>query len=408
MPIRYSLDPAVEAEATHIDVHQTRYDARAEIPLDGSFQQLRLRGGYSDYNHAEIGTDGDIGSRIFSKGGEGRVDLVQRDRGGWGGTSGVQLVDIRQRISGDEQFLPPTQQKTLGLFTLQHSEWGPLRLEGGLRFERSRLDAAASPIVGNPDLSRRFSTLSLSAGTSYALSPAWKIGLNLARSQRAPSTEELFANGPHGGNASFQVGNPDLGIERSVGFEASVRHKGRAIDAGVTIYGNRFANFLYQSPTGAIVDDLPVYQARQGRASYVGFEAEAQARLGQTAGIQWGLEVVADATRVTIKQVGPAPLIPPFRLQGALTGKKGSVSGRLEVERDWAQRRFASFETGTPGFTLVNASLDWQPLHDRPELNLTLAANNIFNVEARRHSSLLKDYSPLAGRDIRLTARFDY
>ena len=44
----------------------------------------------------------------------------------------------------------------------------------------------------------------------------------------------------------------------------------------------------------------------------------------------------------------------------------------------------------------------------RPGLTLALAANNIFDVEARRHSSLLKDYAPLAGRDLRLTARFDF
>jgi iron complex outermembrane receptor protein len=116
----------------------------------------------------------------------------------------------------------------------------------------------------------------------------WKLGLNLARSQRAPSTEELFANGPHGGNASFQIGDPDLGTERSLGFEASVKHKSRAIDASVTFYGTRFANYLYQIPTGEVIDDLPVYQARQGRASYIGFEAQAEARLGTAGGISTG------------------------------------------------------------------------------------------------------------------------
>ena len=35
----------------------------------------------------------------------------------------------------------------------------------------------------------------------------------------------------------------------------------------------------------------------------------------------------------------------------------------------------------------------------RPELTLGLAANNIFDVVARRLSSLRKDYAPLAGRD---------
>ena len=408
VPERFSLDPAVESERTHIDVHQTRYDARAEIPLAGAFKQVRLRGGYSNYNHAEVAADGEVGSKIFSKGGEGRIDLVQRDHEHWGGTSGGQYVDIRQHIDGDEQFLPPTRQRTFGLFTLQHGDFGKLRIEGGARFERNLLDADASSVVGNPDLKRRFSTLSLSAGGSYAVAPQWKLGLNLARSQRAPSTEELFANGPHGGNASFQVGDPDLGTERSLGFEASIKHKSRAIDASLTFYGTRFANYLYQVPTGEVVDDLPVYQARQGRASYVGFEAQAEARLGKAAGIDWAVDMVGDATRATIRNVGPAPLIPPLRLQGAVTGKRGTVGGRLEVERSWAQNRTAEFETRTPGFTLVNASIDWQPLDEKPQLSLSLAANNIFDAEARRHSSLLKDYAPLAGRDVRLTAHIKY
>ena len=408
VPVRYSLDPAVEAERTHIDVHQTRYDARAEIPLSGALKQIRLRGGYSNYNHAEVGDDGEVGSRIFSKGGEARIDLVQHDHEHWGGTSGGQYVDIRQHIEGDEQFLPPTRQRTFGLFTLQHGDLGKLRVEGGARFERNLLDADASSVVGNPDLERRFSTLSLSAGASYALSPQWKVGLNLARSQRAPSTEELFANGPHGGNASFQIGDPDLGTERSLGFEASLKHKGGVVDASFTFYGTRFANYLYQVPTGEVIDDLPVYQAREGRASYIGFEAQAEARLGAMAGIDWGLELVADATRATIRNVGPAPLIPPLRVQGAVTGRRGNVGGRLEVERSSAQHRTAAFETRTAGFTLVNAAIDWQPLADKPDLSLSLAANNIFDAEARRHSSLLKDYAPLAGRDVRLTAHIKY
>ena len=45
---------------------------------------------------------------------------------------------------------------------------------------------------------------------------------------------------------------------------------------------------------------------------------------------------------------------------------------------------------------------------EQPNLTLGLAANNIFDVVARRHSSLLKDYAPLAGRDIRVTARLGF
>jgi iron complex outermembrane receptor protein len=403
VPIRYSLDPAIEAEVTHIDVHQMRYDGRAEIALDGPFSQLKLRGAYADYHHDEVEEDGSIGSSVFSKGGEVRADLVQRDRGGWGGQSGVQYLDINQHIDGDEQYLPPTRNETLGLFTVQHWHDGPLKIEAGGRFEHSDLSADASAVVGNPDLKRDFSTFSASLGGSYEVMPGWRFGLNAARTMRAPSADELFADGPHGGNASFELGDPNFSPEKSVGFEATVSHSGGGFNLTATAYASHFSNFLYQVPTGEVRDDLPVYASREGSANYTGFEVDADVNIGEAAGVKWGVEAQADATRVRIRNFGPAPLIPPLRLKGALAGTRGPVTGRIELEHDFAQTSTAPLELPTNGFTLVNASLDWRPFADRPDLTLSLAANNLFDVDARRSTSLLKDYAPLAGRDVRLT-----
>jgi iron complex outermembrane receptor protein len=404
VPVRYSLDPAIEAERTHIDVHQMRYDGRAEIGLGGDlFAQLKLRGAWSDYHHDEVAEDGEIGSSVFSRGGEARADLVQQERDGWGGQSGAQYLDVRQHIDGDEQYLPPVQNQSLGLFSVQHFHRGALRLEAGGRFERTDLSAGASAVVGNPDLKRSFSTFSASLGGSYEVAGRWRVGVNLARSVRAPSAEELFANGPHAGNASFELGDPALSPEKSVGFEATVNHTGGGFNLSATVYGSHFSNFLYQAPTGAVQDNLPVYASRQGPANYTGFEVQADADLGEAAGLKWGIEGQADATRVNIHDFGPAPLIPPLRLKGAVSATRGALAGRMEVEHDFAQDRTAPLELPTAGFTLVNASVDWHPLEDRPDLTLSLSANNLFDVEARRSTSLLKDYAPLAGRDVRLT-----
>jgi iron complex outermembrane receptor protein len=227
--------------------------------------------------------------------------------------------------------------------------------------------------------------------------------MNLARSARAPSADELFAHGPHGGNASFEAGDPGLSPETSLGFEATLTHTGTRFNLTATAYGSHFANFLYQAPTGEVRDELPVYAFREGRASYLGFEVAADADLGEAVGLRWRVEGQADATRVSIRHFGPAPLIPPLRLKGAVSAGRGAVAGRVDVEHDFAQTRTAPLELPTAGFTLVNAGIDWHPFADRPDLTLSLAANNLFDVEARRATSLLKDYAPLAGRDIRLT-----
>jgi len=286
---------------------------------------------------------------------------------------------------------------------VQHWHDGPFRLEAGGRFEHADLTATASPVVGNPDLKRTFSTFSGSLGGTYEFAPGWRAGLSLARSARAPSADELFADGPHGGNASFELGDPNLAIERSVGFEATVSHTGSAFNLTATAYASHFSNFIYQTPTGEIRDDLPVYVFQEGPANYTGFEVQADADLGKAAGVEWGLEGQADATRVRIRNFGPAPLIPPLRLKGAVSATRGALAGRVEVEHDFAHTSTAPLELPTAGFTLVNASLDWHPFADRPDVTLSLAGDNLFDVEARRSTSLLKDYAPLAGRDVRLT-----
>ena len=407
VPIRFSLDPDVEAEAPTIDVKQTRYDARTEIPLSGLFSQVRARAGYAKYRHHEIEDTGEIASTFNTKGGEGRLELVQSERSGWGGTSGVQYFERKVFIDGEEKFLPESRQKQAGFFTMQSLVKGPLRLEGGIRVEFSKAKAEEDADLGTSALSRDFTTFSASAGAAYDLSPAWRAGVTLSRSARAPSIEELFANGPHAGTQAFEVGDPNLDPEKSIGIEASIRKHGGPLKLTATAYYSHFSNFIFQAPTGEIEDELPVFQYLQGKADYYGFEVEANAELGNALGIHWDADFIADYVHAKVEDFGPAPQIPPLRLLGGISANGGPVEGRLEVEHAFRQDRNAPLETETDDYTLVNASVDWKPLDGR-ELTLGIAANNIFDVVARRHSSLLKDYAPLAGRDIRLTASFGF
>ena len=111
-----------------------------------------LRGGIARYEHDELEPSGEIGTSFFARGGEGRVELVQAERDGWGGTSGAQFLKKSVAIDGEEKYLPDARQRQLGLFTLQSFETGRWRFEGGARFETSRLtaDADAQLAPGDP------------------------------------------------------------------------------------------------------------------------------------------------------------------------------------------------------------------------------------------------------------------
>jgi iron complex outermembrane receptor protein len=388
-----------------IGMKQWRADLRGEVELgDGFFSKLRIRAGFADYKHTEFEGD-EVGTVFTNQGVEGRIELAQNDRGGWRGASGVQYNHRDFDAIGAEAFVPRNLTDQFALFTLQEYTAGPLGLEAAARYEKTNVRAQA---VG---FDRSFDSFSGALGATYDLFEGGKFGVSVSRAVRAPSAEELLSNGPHIATQSFEVGDPNLKRESNWGAEASLKFKSDAFNLSLTGYSNWFDNFVYSAATGAEEDELPVFQYFQRDARVWGFEAEGSARLAQIGGFNIVGDVTADMTRAKIKNAGldrNVPRIPPLRVLGGLEAQGERIDARAEVEWTDDQNRTAQFETPTKGFTLVNASLSWRPLPDTKNLTLSLSANNIFDVEARRHASFTKDYVPLAGRDFRLTARASF
>jgi iron complex outermembrane receptor protein len=409
VPIRFSLDPAAEAEAARIDVRQTRADIRAEIGAgSGLVESVRLRGGWSDYRHDELEEDGAAGTTFLNQGYEARLELVQRTSRGFGGAFGAQYFRRSLDVVGDEKFLPPNRTWQLGLFVLESFVSGPVRAEAGVRYERQSVRADADADLGNPALQRAFDSVSGSIGASYSFGTAFRIGLNASHTERAPAAEELFANGPHAGTQSFEIGDPNLARERSWGLELSLHAHGEGYEIGASIFRSWFRNYIYERRTSEVRDDLPVFRISQGDALYSGIEFEASATAAHIGGFAINLDAVADYIRATIVDSGPVPRIPPLRLLGGIEAQSDTLTARAEAEHVFAQRRLAALETPTGGFTVVNLSINYVPFRLHPNSSVTLSASNIFDVDARRHASFLKDFAPLAGRDVRISARLAF
>jgi iron complex outermembrane receptor protein len=400
-------------EDVRIIMNQTRADLRGQINIGGGIlNQIRVRAGWADYDHAEVDDAGHAHTRFFAEGMEARLEAIQSRKGGWEGAVGAQFLLRQSRIEGEEKFLPAIDGQTYGLFTLQSLDLGALRLEAGARFEHSRLDAAGDADLASPEYRRSFDTFSGSIGASYAIAADWRVGLNLSHTERAPTADELFARGNHAGTQAFELGNPDFRTERGWGLEGTVHGRGRDFHVTLSGFYNKFNRFIYDdivddsaclSASGADELDFPCFAYLQSGAKYYGAELQADwtaTRFGTT---ELRLDGLADVTRATLSDGRPVPRIPPLRMLGGVTLDGGEWSVRGEVEHAFKQNRVSARETTTPAYTLVNAALSWKPKPADDRLTIILQANNIFDVEARRHASLLKDYSPLAGRDIRLT-----
>jgi iron complex outermembrane receptor protein len=407
VPDRYAIRPGEGQEGPRLDLAQDRVDLRAEVQTGGGLlKSIRARAGYATYRHYELEEDGSIGTAFYNKGLEARIEFVQADRGAWHGASGVQYFSRNFNVVGEEAFLPKNTTEQFGVFTLQQLDFGALKFEGGARYEHTALTAKPGP--DQPQFyqgERTFDAVSASLGASYGLSSDWRLGINASRTMRAPSGEELFANGPHGGTQAYEIGNPDFKLERSWGLEGVLRGKGQGYSLEASVFYNWFDNFIYDNLAGGVEDGLPVYRSAQAKARYYGFELQGSANLAKLGDMDLVADGLADYVHANIVGVGPAPRIPPLRLLGGLALKGTKFDVRGEVEWNDSQKRVTDFETTTGSFTLVNAELNIRPWGDERPLSFALSANNIFDVDARRHASFLKDFAPLAGRDFRITAR---
>lgn len=396
-----------------IGLHQWRADLRGEVNVNGGFlDKIRVRAGYSDYEHTEFEGD-EVGTVFASTGFEGRLELVQADRGGWRGVVGFQGFTRDFSARGAEAFVPENTTDQYGLFTLQEVNLGKLGLEGALRYERTGVHANKVKLGLDEDapvgrVNRSFDAFSGAIGLSYEVAPRVKVGVNASRAVRAPSAEELFSNGPHVATQAYEVGNPNFRTEKSWGGEIYARGTLGKVKFQLAGYANWFTDYIYETETGLEIDALPVFQYRQANARYIGVEGEVSATLIQQGEFTLGGNIVADYVRATLQDGSPVPRIPPFRVLAGIDASHGPFGGRVEVEHVTKQARIATFETETPAFTLVNASLTWHPFGEKRETALILSANNLFDVEARRHASFTKDFVPLAGRDIRVAARVSF
>lgn len=396
-------------EAVSIGLRQYRADLRGRLALgDGFFSALNTRVGFSDYTHTEFEGD-EVGTVFETKGIEARAVLEQNRRNSWGGSTGIQYFFRDFTSFGAEAYLPENFTEQLAIFTLQEFDLAPVQLELAGRYETTDVDA---PRIG---FARSFDTFSGALSLAHETEEGLRFGVSGSRAERAPSAEELLSNGdpalelrPHVATQAVEVGDPGLDVESAWGIEAFARGSLGAGTVSLAVFKNWFDDYIYLSDTGLEEEGFPVFNYLQADADYFGIEGQIRYPLYRSDSFTLLADLRGDYIRAELADGTPLPRIPPLRILGALEAQTGPFEVRGEVQWFDSQNRVAPFETPTDSFTHVNASIAWKPLRGNDNLTVLAQAENIFDVDGRRHASFTKDFVPLAGRNFKLSVRASF
>lgn len=427
----------VSIEATRIGGRiQGEYHRRIAF-----FDGLQLRSNFTHYLHDEIeGILGDqevLGARFRQNTSDTHLiahhepaPLAANSTIKAEGALGLSFQSRDLVASGASPGTRSGSQRSLGLFGYEEFELLPFRIQTGLRYDFRHLTTDdLSPIrvrtaerrIVKEVHPRAFQSLSGSLAALYDFADRWTLGLNLARSFRPPTIEELYSDGPHLADFSYDIGSPDLSAEVGHGLDLFLRSRLPKLDLEVAAYINHVSDYIHYAPTGETIRVFregqpprvtPVFEARSDDALFLGAEGRIQWEFFE----RFSLDLSASYTRASRQPEGdPLPYIPPLssRLEARYDGASffASLGANLGAPQNRVPRPIAvgdlleSPQNPTDGYALMHALVGWRHHGDHFDHTLILQGSNLANQPWRDHLSRIKDVAPQPGRNLQISYR---
>lgn len=402
-------------------IAQTRntLEMRSEFNLGGTaFDQLSVNASYNDYGHSEFPTAEDStgvsdpqANHFHKQTVNAVVQLRQRRTGKLQGTVGF-WTDVEDlAIEGDQPLGPNS--VTTGIAGYAYEEYlaAPgTRLQAGARYDYNRIQthpyaASTDPVFQALDTSRLSNAFTASLGAVRALSPHVTLSFSAARSFRAPTVQELFAQGLDAASGTYSVGTATLGPETGFGIDASLKGTFRNVAFEVSPYINTISNYIFGFLRGDTIQDFPVRQFSATDARLMGFEASLVVQPSPHFAVRASSDYV-NAQDTKLDQ--PLPFIPPLHalLRASYQGDRynAMVEGRFAA----SQTRLGDGDTPTDGYSVFNVGVGIRLFQDRTVHNLSLQVDNVFNTVYRDNLSVVKDFIPQPARGVRLNYEIVY
>lgn len=337
-----------------------------------------------------------------------------------GGTIGTSFTYQKNETLADEKLIPNYYANTVGIYLLEKFIIGDLTLSAGTRLDSKNLniketvfetDSAGIPVkVLNPDMIN-FSSVTGSFGIVYSPVKLLNIYANAGRGWRPPSEFELYVDGVHEGAGRFERGLKSLDPysvpepEESINIDLGIRLNYKALRIELSAYRNLVDNFIYPSPTGDTLEGNPVFDIKQSRSTFIGYEYSVQYQP-----LKWlVLNVSGDFVRTENNATGnPLPFTPPmknifeFKLQKHSWGMLLNPYFRISAKVISPQSKTDPLEAKTDGYILLNGGIGFDFEFAKSAASVDLIVTNFADIKYVDHLSRYKGYALNPGRSFSL------
>lgn len=313
------------------------------------------------------------------------------------GTVGTSAYYQTSATRGAEPLVPGARAAGAAAFAFEQltlgERWSAL---AGARVDLRRLDADSNADLGVGSQRRSYTAWSGDVGLVFRPVAGLALAANAGRAWRAPTLFELFTNGPHPGEARFEIGTAGLQPEAGLNLDVSLRWQADRVHGELAGFSNRIDHYIYIAPTGGTQDSLPVYQYTQADARLVGAEASLEVAAWRAVALSARMDYVRGERRG-----GEAlPQVPPLRVKLGAEWHGGGAGAGVDVDLVARQTRLSSFDQGTAGYGLLDLFGSLRPRLGPRDFRVELQVKNALNTRYRDFLSRYKAFALNPGRNI--------
>ena len=409
--------PEGHIEGVDLKMNKTtqKFNYHQDIDFRG-FETFDLDQKYINYSHSEFESDQRIASVKLGQ----DILLVQSKITGLKRELGT-AFQYRMFKAGGFYWTPNTSESNVSFFGFNEKEIFGLTSQVSFRGEYSVIEPQSKGTkFSNIDEKfvnkKNFGFLSLS-GALIKRWDHWQFSTTIMRTGRTPGIEDLFSDGPHLGSYSYEIGNPTLGLEKTLGLESSLQYQKERFSFLLNGFFNQSPNFhQYMKMGDGYVPGSDWIEWGSGSSGWLykyqmrGIETEISGGelqfgyKGKMFDITADFSVVRGRDKTNNEYVGymPADKI------GILISTKSTndFSGSIRLSRVLDQNRLSEFETMTPGYSLVDIFGSYSFGTNSGSHRIVFQLNNLFDETYYNHLSKIKSIMPETGRSMGVQYRY--
>ena len=409
----------VPPATSRIEQKRNVYELRSLLNTSSKLaKQWRLTANYNDYGHSEFPTAQDStgvsdpqANHFDKQSFNGVLQMTHQPIGKLEGTVGLWVNTENLKISGDQPLGPNSRTTGYAGYAFEELKLGMhTRLQGGIRYDYNGIQTDPNPtstdsVFQTLEESRSSNAVTGSLGLIQQLGSGLTGSLNVARSFRPPTVQELFANGLDAPSGTYSIGDAGLGPETGIGIDASLKASMPKMSFEFSPYVNFIDDYIYAFLRGDTIQAFPVRQFAATDARLYGFEASVAVQAANHLGLEAsGDYVQSEDTRQDV----PLPFTPPLRGLARATYRNMSYMGMVEWRGAATQDRLGDGDTRTPGYGIVNLGAGLTLVQQGIVHNISVHCDNLLNRKYQDHLSVIKDFLPQPALGFRLNYQMSF